>query len=98
MVEFLNYELTKNITTAIDLCIYLSYPLNFAIYCGMSRCTMGSLLTTAATQLYFRQFRDTFRLIIVAPLRRIFSLHIKTDKQTNQTEEPTATTKLKSRR
>ena len=46
MVEFLNYELTKNITTAIDLCIYLSYPLNFAIYCGMSRCTIGSLLTS----------------------------------------------------
>ena len=35
--DFLDYNLTKNIVLVINLCIYLSYPLNFAIYCGMSR-------------------------------------------------------------
>ena len=35
--EFMDYNLTKNIVLVINLCIYLSYPLNFAIYCGMSR-------------------------------------------------------------
>ena len=33
----MDYTLAKNIVLVINLCICLSYPLNFAIYCGMSR-------------------------------------------------------------
>ena len=36
-MDFMDYNLTNNIILVINLCIYLSYPLNFAIYCGMSR-------------------------------------------------------------
>jgi len=35
--DFLDYELVGNITLFINCFICLSYPLNFAIYCGMSR-------------------------------------------------------------
>jgi len=35
--DFLDYELVGNITLFINCIICLSYPLNFAIYCGMSR-------------------------------------------------------------
>ena len=37
LIEFMDYELAKTIVFIINVCIYLSYPLNFAIYCGMSR-------------------------------------------------------------
>ena len=35
--EFLDYNLAKNIILFVNTIISLSYPLNFAIYCGMSR-------------------------------------------------------------
>ena len=35
--DFLDYKLVGNITLFINCIICLSYPLNFAIYCGMSR-------------------------------------------------------------
>ena len=34
---FLDYEVAKNIVLVINALICLSYPVNFAIYCGMSR-------------------------------------------------------------
>ena len=34
---FMNYEVAENIVLVINAVICLSYPLNFAIYCGMSR-------------------------------------------------------------
>ena len=37
LVEFLDYQLVNNIILFINVIICLSYPLNFAIYCGMSR-------------------------------------------------------------
>jgi len=37
VVEFLNYRLVGNIILFINVIICLSYPVNFAIYCGMSR-------------------------------------------------------------
>ncbi len=37
MYEFMNYDLAKNIILMINVCICISYPVNFAIYCGMSR-------------------------------------------------------------
>ena len=37
LIEFMDYQLAKTIVFVINVCIYLSYPLNFAIYCGMSR-------------------------------------------------------------
>ena len=37
VTDFLDYDLAKRLVFIINLCIYLSYPLNFAIYCGMSR-------------------------------------------------------------
>merc|ERR1712013_486568 len=37
VVEFLDYNLVGNIILFINVIIYTSYPLNFAIYCGMSR-------------------------------------------------------------
>lgn len=80
VTDFLDYDLAKRLVFIINLCIYLSYPLNFAIYCGMSR-----------------QFRDTFRLIIVTPVVKKFSSNIKMDQQTNENED--SSTKLtKSRR
>ena len=35
--EFLDYKLVHTTTLIINLLICLSYPLNFGIYCGMSR-------------------------------------------------------------
>ena len=35
--DFLDYSAVKSIVLAVNLCICLSYPLNFGIYCGMSR-------------------------------------------------------------
>ena len=35
--DFLDYQLVNNIILFINVIICLSYPLNFAIYCGMSR-------------------------------------------------------------
>ena len=34
---FLDYDVAKNIVLIINALICLSYPVNFAIYCGMSR-------------------------------------------------------------
>ena len=36
---FLDYDVAKNIVLIINALICLSYPVNFAIYCGMSRLT-----------------------------------------------------------
>ncbi|CAB4068330.1 Sex peptide receptor [Lepeophtheirus salmonis] len=35
--DFLDYGFVKSIVLIVNLCICLSYPLNFGIYCGMSR-------------------------------------------------------------
>jgi len=78
--ELLDYNVAKTIVFIINLCIYISYPLNFAIYGGMSR-----------------QFRDTFRLIIVAPIVKKFSIRtLKTETLGN--EDDSSAAKLKSRR
>lgn len=37
ILDFLDYSAVKSIVLAVNLCMCLSYPLNFAIYCGMSR-------------------------------------------------------------
>ncbi|XP_023346096.1 sex peptide receptor [Eurytemora carolleeae] len=37
LYEFLNYELVKKIIVLMNVGLCLSYPLNFGIYCGMSR-------------------------------------------------------------
>ena len=37
IVDFLDYSLVKSTVLVVNLCICLSYPLNFGIYCGMSR-------------------------------------------------------------
>ena len=37
IIEFLDYNLVHTATLIINLLICLSYPLNFGIYCGMSR-------------------------------------------------------------
>jgi hypothetical protein len=37
MDDFLNYEAVKSVVLIVNLSICLSYPLNFGIYCGMSR-------------------------------------------------------------
>ena len=35
--DFLDYSIIKSTVLIVNLCICLSYPLNFGIYCGMSR-------------------------------------------------------------
>ena len=35
--DFLDYNIVKSTILIVNLCICLSYPLNFGIYCGMSR-------------------------------------------------------------
>ena len=35
--DFLNYQIIKSVVLVVNLLISLSYPLNFGIYCGMSR-------------------------------------------------------------
>ena len=37
IIEFLDYNLVHTATLIINLLICLSYPLNFGIYCGMSK-------------------------------------------------------------
>ncbi|XP_023321473.1 sex peptide receptor [Eurytemora carolleeae] len=52
--EFMNYELARDIVLFIDTTICLSYPVNFAIYCGMSRqfrTTFSSLILTPCIRL-----------------------------------------------
>lgn len=100
VTDFLDYDLAKRLVFIINLCIYLSYPLNFAIYCGMSRrvkITTYYFVKLLIKTLSYRQFRDTFRLIIVTPVVKKFSSDIKMDQQTNENED--SSTKLtKSRR
>ena len=36
-ITFMDYHVVKNIILIINTFICFSYPLNFAIYCGMSR-------------------------------------------------------------
>ena len=71
--EFMDYNLTKNIVLVINLCIYLSYPLNFAIYCGMSRYFLDFQSNILIDFLFFSQFRATFRLVIISPVVRFWS-------------------------
>ena len=35
--EFMNYDVARDIVLFINTLICVSYPVNFAIYCGMSR-------------------------------------------------------------
>ena len=35
--DFLDYSIVKSAVLVVNLCICLSYPLNFGIYCGMSK-------------------------------------------------------------
>ena len=37
LIEFMNYEVVKKIILLLNVALCLSYPVNFAIYCGMSR-------------------------------------------------------------
>ena len=41
---FLDYDVAKNIVLIINALICLSYPVNFAIYCGMSRSTIVAII------------------------------------------------------
>ena len=35
--DFVDYQIVKGVVLVVNLLISLSYPLNFGIYCGMSR-------------------------------------------------------------
>ena len=35
--DFLNYEVVRAVILVVNMMISLSYPLNFGIYCGMSK-------------------------------------------------------------
>ena len=74
VVEFLDYKLVGNIILFINVIICLSYPLNFAIYCGMSRYFIPSILSLrySLIQSILRQFRTTFRSLFLTPLRVAF--------------------------
>ena len=66
--DFLDYKLVGNITLFINCIICLSYPLNFAIYCGMSRSVLchnplSDILNCC------RQFRPTFRALFLNPIQ-----------------------------
>ncbi|CAH4037497.1 unnamed protein product [Pieris brassicae] len=37
LVEILDYDIANKLILVTNFCIILSYPINFAIYCGMSR-------------------------------------------------------------
>ena len=37
LYEFMNYVMAKKIILMMNVGLCLSYPVNFAIYCGMSR-------------------------------------------------------------
>ena len=67
VVEFLDYKLVGNIILFINVIIYTSYPLNFAIYCGMSRFALYMIQVTKKN--IFRQFRKTFRSLFLTPVR-----------------------------
>ena len=51
---FLDYDVAKNIVLIINALICLSYPVNFAIYCGMSRSaivlTLGGHILLSSSQ------------------------------------------------
>ena len=36
-LDFIDYDIANTVTMFINTCIFLSYPINFGIYCGMSR-------------------------------------------------------------
>jgi hypothetical protein len=36
-LDFIDYHIANTVTMFINTCIFLSYPINFGIYCGMSR-------------------------------------------------------------
>ena len=36
-LDFMDYKLANTVTMFINTAIFLSYPINFGIYCGMSR-------------------------------------------------------------
>ena len=67
--DFLDYNLVSNIILFINVIICLSYPLNFAIYCGMSRWVVWALITWYNFLLSLRQFRTTFRTLFLTPIR-----------------------------
>ena len=52
----MDYEVAKNIVLIINALICLSYPVNFAIYCGMSRSII--IVTFIIIAIYIRQLLD----------------------------------------
>ena len=62
-LNFMDYYVAKNIVLIINAFICFSYPLNFAIYCGMSRWVNNN---NSFPNLVFRQFRDTFFYIFLS--------------------------------
>ena len=42
-LDFMDYQLANTITMFINTAIFLSYPINFGIYCGMSRYEICSI-------------------------------------------------------
>ena len=74
--DFLDYILVSNIILFINVIICLSYPVNFAIYCGMSR-YIKELLSLDPNFLLLspRQFRTTFRALFLTPIRNSLCLN-----------------------
>ena len=69
--EFLDYKLVHTTTLIINLLICLSYPLNFGIYCGMSRQfreTFKELFMKVCTYFVFSLIKPHFpSWIIITP-------------------------------
>ena len=50
-LNFIDYDLANTVTMLINTCIFLSYPINFGIYCGMSR--YQNSMRTASKKYWF---------------------------------------------
>ena len=62
-LELLDYSIAKNIVIILNVLICFSYPFNFAIYCGMSRCCNCSMTSNSFLKLYAKtnlKFLDNF--------------------------------------
>ena len=90
-LDFIDYELANTVTMFINTCIFLSYPINFGIYCGMSRwiLVLKNLITFDHNS-GSRQFRETFRVLVFSPLRNAF-------KNSHRLEDPEDSSGTKNR-
>ena len=50
-LDFIDYELANTVTMFINTCIFLSYPINFGIYCGMSRWNQNYIFITCSEKM-----------------------------------------------